>query len=127
MTDNQSATKPTLSARAAEEIRALLARRRMSGRELARQMGASHSWVNFRLTGTQPITLDDLERFAGILNVEVSDLLPRGTEGRSVISVGAPREKTTRAYPHLTGQPTPPGHPNRTPHRPATRRTARLR
>jgi DNA-binding Xre family transcriptional regulator len=88
MTLNASEPSPRLTEQVAEEIRALLARRRMSGRELARQLSASPSWVNFRLTGAQPISLDDLERFAAVLGVEVSDLLPRPNEGRVVATGG---------------------------------------
>lgn len=66
----------TLSPRVAEEIRALLARRRISGRQLASALNVSPSWVSYRLTGTQPIDLDDLERIADYLEVEVTDLIP---------------------------------------------------
>jgi transcriptional regulator with XRE-family HTH domain len=48
----------------------------MSGRELARRLNASPSWVNFRLTGAQPINLDDLQHIAEVLEVDITDLLP---------------------------------------------------
>lgn len=104
----------------------MLTRRRVSGRKLAEQLGVSPSWISYRLTGAQPIDLNDLERIAAALNVEVVDLLPRATEGHSVISVGAPQEKITRAYPRLTKQPTPPGRPTRTHQHSSSRRTVRL-
>jgi len=95
ITDTASTAKaPPLTELVAEEIRALLARRRISGRELARRMGASYSWVNFRLTGAQPIDLNDLQRIADVLDVEVLDLLPQ-REGRVVTHIGAPRVQTT--------------------------------
>jgi transcriptional regulator with XRE-family HTH domain len=66
----------TLSALVAEEIRALMARRRISGRQLATQLEVSPSWVSYRLTGTQPIDLNDMALIAGALGVGVHDLLP---------------------------------------------------
>lgn len=66
----------TLSALVAEEIRALMARRRMSGRQLAAQLGVSPSWVSYRLTGTQPIDINDMSLIAKALEVGVHDLLP---------------------------------------------------
>jgi len=85
--ENTETVTATLSERVAEEVRAMLARRRVSGRKLADQLGVSPSWVSYRLTGAQPIDLNDLERIASALNVEVIDLLPRGprpSEGRTV-------------------------------------------
>lgn len=66
-----------LSNRVSEEIRAMMARRRMSGRELARRLGVSPAWVSYRLTNSQPIDLNDLQRVAAALEVEIEDLLPR--------------------------------------------------
>lgn len=131
MTVDGTATRPRLTEQAAEEIRALLARRRVSGRELARRMGASHSWVNFRLTGAQPITLDDLQRFAEALGVDWLDLLPHDREGRVLTTAGQTREgrgagTTIRKF-GLTNRPGPNGHPKRTHPDPSTRRPARVR
>lgn len=67
----------SLSVKVAEEIRALLARRRVSGRELARRLDVSPNWVSLRITGAQKIDLDDLERIATALEVGVVDLFPR--------------------------------------------------
>ncbi len=66
----------TLSELVAEEVRALMARRRMSGRQLATTLGVSPSWVSYRLTGVQPIDVNDMHLMAGALGVEVHDLLP---------------------------------------------------
>lgn len=66
----------TLSERVAEEIRVAMTRRRRSGVWLARQLGVSTAWVSYRLTGNQPIDLNDLERIAGALGVTVLDLIP---------------------------------------------------
>jgi transcriptional regulator with XRE-family HTH domain len=73
----RSGTPLPLSVRVAEEIRVMLTRRRMSGRELARRLDVSPSWVNYRLTGAQPIDLNDLERISEALGVTIHDLLPR--------------------------------------------------
>ena len=73
----RSGTPLPLSVRVAEEIRVMLTRRRMSGRELARRLDVSPSWVNYRLTGAQAIDLNDLERISEALGVTVFDLIPR--------------------------------------------------
>jgi hypothetical protein len=67
-------------------------------------MGASYSWVNFRLTGAQPINLDDLQRFAEALGVDVLDLIP-DREGRVVTHAGAPRKQLTVPKNGLPGKP----------------------
>jgi transcriptional regulator with XRE-family HTH domain len=66
----------TLSEMVAEEIRALMARRKVSGRELAGQLGVSPSWISYRLSGKQPIDVNDLLRIANALSVGVHELLP---------------------------------------------------
>ncbi|ROO51037.1 helix-turn-helix protein [Micromonospora sp. Llam0] len=76
MTDNANGARTRLTDLVAEEIRALQGRRRVSGRELARRLGETPSWVNYRLTGVTPINLNDLERIATALGVTVVDLLP---------------------------------------------------
>lgn len=80
-------TTDTLSARVAEEVRAMLARRGVNKSELARQLGVSHTWVTNRLAGHQEIGLNDLDRIAEVLGVNIADLLPRsarmGTNGSS--------------------------------------------
>lgn len=64
----------------AEEIRAMMARRRITGQQMARQLGVSNAWVSYRLNGKQAIDLNDLERIAGVLEVDVQDLLPEPDE-----------------------------------------------
>lgn len=70
-------TGTTLSDRVAEEIRALMARRRVTGRELARRLSVSPAWVSYRLTGHQPIDLNDLDQMARALGVTATSLIPR--------------------------------------------------
>src|SRR5690554_4433352 len=137
----------SLSERVAEEIRAMLARRRVSGRELARRLGVSSPWVSNRLTGHLEIGLDELQRIADALEVEVADLLPRpvyrdgrrtGEGGIMWPSSHAPATPATASYPAHTVPPVRPrtptqpatGHdpaPASTRHRVDTRRTARQR
>ncbi|GGK89547.1 hypothetical protein GCM10012284_24340 [Mangrovihabitans endophyticus] len=61
----------------AEEIRVLLARKRMSGSELARRTGIKQSTMSRRMTGETAFDMDDLEAIAAVLEVEVADLLPK--------------------------------------------------
>ena len=67
----------TLRLGVAEEVRVLLARRRMSIVALAKAIGKSHTYVWRRLNGETAFDLDDLERIASTLGVTVLDLLPR--------------------------------------------------
>lgn len=72
----------------------MMARRRMSGRQLASTLGVSPAWVSYRLTGAQEIGLNDLQRIADVLGVEVHDLLPpRRTLPRDA------RDNTLRSSP----------------------------
>lgn len=66
----------TLSEMVAEEIRALMARRKVSGRELSAKLGVSPSWISYRLSGKQPIDINDLLRIANALGAGVHELLP---------------------------------------------------
>lgn len=67
----------TLSDHVAGEIRAILARRRITGRQLAVRLKVSRSWVSYRLTGTTEIGLNDLQRIAAALDIDATDLLPK--------------------------------------------------
>jgi transcriptional regulator with XRE-family HTH domain len=76
MSIDVAAEGTTLSTRVAEEIRAAMARRRISGAEVARRLDVSPMWVSYRLAGRQEIGLTDLERIAGVLGMSPVDLLP---------------------------------------------------
>jgi DNA-binding Xre family transcriptional regulator len=89
----RSAITTPLRATIAEEIRALLARRRINGVALAVQIGRSQSYVSRRLTGETAFDVDDLERIAKVLGVTVSQLLPDDQQGRG-----------TGGYPFAAGQ-----------------------
>lgn len=69
----------SLSESVAEEIRAALARKRVTGRELARRLQVSSPWVSQRLTGATEIGLNDLQRIANAIDVDLYDLLPART------------------------------------------------
>jgi transcriptional regulator with XRE-family HTH domain len=105
----------TLSDRVAEEIRALLARRRISGRQLAESTGMSQSAVSARLTGVTAIDLDDLERIATALDVEITALLPVRSHNKTLspppVRPTGPRSQRALLAPghtperHLNGRP----------------------
>lgn len=96
-----------LSDRIAEEIRALLARRRMSGRELARRLDVSPSWLSYRLTGVQPIDVNDLEMIAEVLDVNVTDLLGVAADAR----LRVPRSNKDVSLRHRVGPARPASRP----------------
>jgi transcriptional regulator with XRE-family HTH domain len=62
----------------AEELRALLARRQISGKQLAAHLGISQFAVSRRLRGETPFTVDELTAIAEFLGVSLHDLLPGG-------------------------------------------------
>jgi transcriptional regulator with XRE-family HTH domain len=65
-----------LTLQVAEEIRAMMGRKRVNQAGLARQLGVSQPWVSDRLRGNTPIDLTDLERIAVVLGVKPLDLMP---------------------------------------------------
>lgn len=92
------------------EIKVWLTRHNKSGRWLAGVLGVSQTWMTTRLKGDVPIDLNDLERIAQALEVDVFDLLPGRREGRVV---GHPSEAaevvdTFKYRPATKGQATRP-------------------
>lgn len=130
MENTATATATLLSTQVAEEVRAMMARRRISGRKLAEMLDVSPSWVSYRMTGVTPIGLDDLQRIASALGVQPSDLMPRATEGRVLTTVGQRTDEQGRGITirkfGLTERPQPTGHPKRTLPDPSTRRPGRV-
>lgn len=59
----------------AAEIRAVLARRRMSGRDLARLLNREQSWVSRRLSGATPMTTNDLDEITASLGITIAELM----------------------------------------------------
>lgn len=60
----------------AGEIRAHAARKGLSGRQLAFQLGKSQPWISRRLTGEIPFDVEELDMVAAILEVAPRDLFP---------------------------------------------------
>lgn len=89
----------SLRARVAEEVRALLARRRMSATELARALGVSQTYVWRRLSAEVAFDLDDLERIAGVLRVRLSDVVPFGDEPPPATVPGRPQRRGRESTP----------------------------
>jgi len=65
----------TLNGRTAANIRAELARRRITQEEFAERIGMGRTSVTAMLLGQTAITLPKLERIAAVLEVEPSKLL----------------------------------------------------
>ena len=59
----------------AAEIRAQLARRRLSGRQAAALLGWTSPYLSRRLTGEVPFDVSDLEAMAALLDVPVASFL----------------------------------------------------
>lgn len=110
-----------LSDAVAKEIRVLLVRLDLKQTDLATRMGMSEMWVSRRLRGAQPIDLNDLQRFAVALGVEVVDLLPPSREG-TVVTVGGRTRQTTEPNFRPPVRSSPIGFPRALAPRQSTRR-----
>lgn len=55
-----------------EDLRAHMARRRLTQTEIASALGKSNNWLSRRLRGTYAITLDDLDRIAAACGLVVT-------------------------------------------------------
>lgn len=98
---HEAPVKSQLRHGVAEEVRVLLARRRLSAARLAQQLGWSQPYMARRMAGTQPFDVDDLEAIADALGVGIVDLLPRDR-----------REQVTGQYPPtVSGTVSHPRHP----------------
>jgi len=62
--------------RTAGAVRAELARRRTSGRQMAEDLGISKTSLHRRLTGEYPFTITQLVAIADYLQLPLSSLLP---------------------------------------------------
>lgn len=118
----------SLSKAVGKEIRVLLVRRDMKQTEMAARLGVTEMWLSRRLTGTQPIDLNDLDRIAAVLQVQVADLLPRRSEGELVTKDGVTYLSGRRTNDRSVVAPDRPhlvGHTKRSHPPDASRRTAR--
>lgn len=82
-----------LRERVAEEVRALLARKMMTGADLATAIGRSPMYVSRRVRGEVAFDIDDMQRLAEVFGVEVTDLMPKPT-------TGAPAAESPSRPPH---------------------------
>ncbi len=124
--ENQTRGAVRLSDAVAKEVRVLLVRRDMKQSELAAKMGVSEMWLSRRLRGSQPLDLNDTQLIADTLNVEVSDLLPRTDQGRTVVVAGEAKRSTTVAKHTAPHRPHPTSQARRQAHIEATRRPVRI-
>lgn len=77
MSETMTTGTAPIKQRVASEVRANMARQRISGSELARRIGVSQPYLHRRISGEIPFDIDDLARVAEALNVTIADLLPR--------------------------------------------------
>lgn len=70
------AMEQTATARTAGAVRAELARRKITGRDLATALGWSVTTTWRRLNGTNPFDVDELDAVARHLGIPIADLLP---------------------------------------------------
>jgi transcriptional regulator with XRE-family HTH domain len=77
MSDEATPPRGRLREHVAEEIRVLLARRKMSANQLAQLTGIKQSSLSRRMTGETAFDMDDLELIADALGVAVTDLMPQ--------------------------------------------------
>jgi transcriptional regulator with XRE-family HTH domain len=99
----------TMSAHVRGTLRAELARREISQTEAAERLGVHKVWVNDRLTGKTRIGLDDLARFADLLDIPVTHLVGEPLAYANNVPPGTPPPS-----PPPPPQPGPqPGGPGR--------------
>lgn len=97
-----SDTRGGLSGRVEAEIRAEMARQRISQIGLSVRVHQSQAWVSRRLSGVVPISLDDLELIAHALDVTSMDLVRRAYDGpRTPVPPGG------ESLPHLDSNQKP--------------------
>lgn len=77
-------TKPSLTASIAAAVKAELARRDLSGNDLAPVLGLGRNAVYSRLRGEQPFDVDELQRIVSFLSISVDDLLASARLGEGV-------------------------------------------
>lgn len=65
-----------MNAHIAEEIRALMGRRRASQKQVGELLGYTQGTMSKRLNGKKSWTIDELEVIAGYFGVGIADLLP---------------------------------------------------
>lgn len=61
--------------RVAGEVRAEMARRRISGRRVARELGWTVNYAHRRFSGETPLDVNDLAALAALLNVPIGTFI----------------------------------------------------
>ena len=59
----------------AAEIRGVMGRKKITGRELARRLGENPQWAAQRINGVVPLNTNDLPRFAEALEMTTDEML----------------------------------------------------
>jgi transcriptional regulator with XRE-family HTH domain len=95
MSDDRTSPRGRLREHVAEEIRVLLARKRISAAELARRTGIKQSTMSRRMTGETAFDMDDLEVIAEVLGVEVGELMPRSIRADGGVNTPYPQAGRT--------------------------------
>ena len=72
----------TLDQKIAEELRVVLARRHMSGRQLAAELGWGQMYLARRLNGRVTFSMMDLYQLTKALNISLQSLLPADMDFR---------------------------------------------
>lgn len=103
MSDEPTPPRGRLREYVAEEIRVILARKKMSGAELGRRAGIKQSSMSRRLTGETAFDMDDIEAIAAVLEVSVAELLPKAVGAGS--SLKQAYESATRSADPLKARP----------------------
>lgn len=79
MTKNKVLTPPappfTMREAICAELKAHMARRGLRQRHIAQALGVDQQWVSRRLNGDVHFSIDDLEAFCAVMNIDVKDLL----------------------------------------------------
>ncbi|TDC01859.1 XRE family transcriptional regulator [Micromonospora fluostatini] len=121
--------KTTLREYTAGELRARLARERISVTALARRLGWSQSYLARRVDGRVAFDLDDLEKVADELGIHVADLLPTPSTANTLPNpVSAKKARSAATSPKRSTRAThrPPSRPGGTTPRADTRRPAMI-
>ncbi len=99
--------RPALQEQVAEEIRVQLARRRVSGRKLARELGWTAPYLSRRMNGRQSFTVEDLDAISRFLRASGGAWVIAASRSASRIGRGSLRV-SEGARPGRTCQPANP-------------------
>ena len=88
----------------AGEVRAHLARARLSGRQAALQLGWTQPYMSRRLTGDIPFDVADLEAIADLLGIPVTALFEPGPSDWGLSPQVSARSALTRTRTHVSAE-----------------------